>query len=73
SGLSFYEECLFFVLFQLKNGLCYDNLGLIFGTDASNAHRNFERNLLTLERALERRGVSSEAQLQDPSRVQGVF
>lgn len=52
-----YEACLFFVLFQLKNGLCYDNLGLLIGTDGSNAQRNFEKYLLLLERTLERKGV----------------
>jgi hypothetical protein len=52
-----YEDCLFFVLFQLKNGLCYDNLGLLIGTDGSNAQRNFEKYLVILERTLERKGV----------------
>lgn len=47
-----YEECLFFVLFQLKNALTFDVLGLIFGTDGGNAQRNFERNLLILEDVL---------------------
>jgi len=52
-----YGDCLFFLLFQLKNGLCYDNLGLLIGTDGSNAQRNFERYLTLLERTLERKGV----------------
>lgn len=51
-----YSDCLFFVLFQLKNGLCYDNLGLLIDTDGTNAQRNFEKNLLLLERTLERKG-----------------
>jgi hypothetical protein len=55
--LNSYEDCLFFVLFQLKNGLCYDNLGLLVGTDASNAQRNFERNLALLSQTLEKLGV----------------
>ena len=38
--LKSYEDCLFFVVFQLKNGLCYDNLGLLIGSDVSNAQRN---------------------------------
>lgn len=50
--LSTYEDCLFFVLFQLKNGLTFDVLGLIFNTDGSNAHRNFERYLPILELSL---------------------
>lgn len=52
-----YADCLFFLLFQLKNGLCYDNLGLLIGTDGSNAQRNFERYLTLLERTLERKGT----------------
>jgi len=35
----------FFVLFQLKNSLSYDVLGAIFGTNASNAQRNFGQYL----------------------------
>ena len=31
-----YEDCLFFVLFQLKNGLSYDSLGLLIDTDGGN-------------------------------------
>lgn len=52
-----YADCLFFVLFQLKSGLCYDNLGLLIGSDGSNAQRNFERYLTLLERTLERKGA----------------
>lgn len=52
-----YRDCLFFVLFQLKNGLNYDSLGLLIGSDGSNARRNFEKYLTVLERTLERKGV----------------
>lgn len=52
-----YADCVFFVLFQLKNGLCYDNLGLLIGTDGSNAQRNFEKHLQILTYTLERQGV----------------
>jgi len=52
-----YRDCHFFVLFQLKNGLNYDNLGLLIGSDGSNARRNFEKYLLVLERTLERKKV----------------
>ena len=34
--LSTYEDCLFFVLFQLKNGLSYDSLGLLIDIDGGN-------------------------------------
>ena len=50
--LSTYEDCLFFVLFQLKNGLTYDSLGLLIQTDDSNAKRSFERYLSILEQTL---------------------
>ena len=51
-----YEDCLFFVLFQLKNGLSYDSLGLLIGTDGGNAHINFEKYLTVLESSLIRIG-----------------
>lgn len=52
-----YADCLFFVRFQLKNGLCYDNLGLLIGTGGSNAQGNFEKHLQILTYTLERQGV----------------
>jgi hypothetical protein len=55
--LKSYEDCLFFVLFQLKNGLCYDNLGLLIGSDGSNAQRNFEFHHHILHFTLERQHV----------------
>lgn len=51
--LKTYEDCLFFVLFQMKNALTYDSLGLLINTDSSNAQRNYERYLSVLESALE--------------------
>ena len=50
--LKTYEDCLFFVLFQLKNALSYDSLGLLIDTDNSNAQRNFEKYLGILESSL---------------------
>ena len=55
--LKSYSDCLFFVLFQLKNGLCYDNLGLLIGSDGSNAQRNFEIYVNILSLTLERQNV----------------
>ncbi len=52
--LKSHADCLFFVLFQLKNGLCYDNLGFLIGSDASNAQRNFELYVNILSLTLER-------------------
>ena len=40
-----HEDCVFYVLFQLKNSLNYDSLGLLIHTDASNARLNFEKYL----------------------------
>ena len=61
-----YADCLFFVLFQLKNGLCYDNLGFLIGTDGTNAQRNFERYLTVLEQTLERKGVMPKRNFKNP-------
>jgi hypothetical protein len=47
-----YECCLFFLLFQLKNALIFDVLGLLFNTDGGTAQRNFERYLPLLEASL---------------------
>jgi hypothetical protein len=55
--LSSYEQCLFFTLFQLKNALSFDCLGLAFNMDGSSAHRNFSRYLQVVERALQQQGA----------------
>ncbi len=51
-ALSSYKDCLFFVLFQLKNGLTQDCLGPVFNMDGSSAWRNFQKYLSVLELAL---------------------
>jgi hypothetical protein len=51
--LETHADCLFFVLFQLKNAGTFDLMGFAFGTDPSNAQRNFIRHLLILKAALE--------------------
>jgi hypothetical protein len=61
-----YGDCLFFVLFQLKNGLCYDNLGFLINTDGVNAQRNFERYLAILERALEQENHMPKRNFKNP-------
>ena len=50
--LSTYEECLFFVLYQLKNANTYDVLGFHIGSEAGTAHRLFEKYSQILELAL---------------------
>ena len=52
-----YADCLFFVLFQLKNALTYDSLGLLIQTDASNGQRIVEKYLHLLELTLERKHI----------------
>jgi len=47
-------DTLFFVLFQLKNDLVNDTLGLIFKMNGSNANRNFEKYLAILKATLKR-------------------
>ncbi len=51
-GLASEEELLLFTLFSLKAGLTYDALGFVSGMDASNAKRNQQIGLRTLEHAL---------------------
>jgi hypothetical protein len=51
-ALSSYKHCLFFVLFQLKNGLTQDCLGPVFNMDGSSAWHNFQKYLQVLELAL---------------------
>lgn len=65
-----YEDCLFLVLFQLKNGLGYDNLGFLIGTDGNTAQLNFEKYHHILEKALgslgamPKRGFTSVAEFE---------
>lgn len=62
-----YADCVFFVLFQLKNGLSYDALGLLIQTDGSNAQRNFEKHLHLLELTLDRQGVMPRRNFDSPA------
>ncbi len=50
--LSNYKEVLYFVLFQLKNDLTNDTLGVVFGMEGSSAWCNVEKYLRVLEVAL---------------------
>lgn len=68
-----YEDCLFFVLFQLKNGLSYDSLGLLIGTDGGNAHDNFERHLTVLESALIHMGKMPKREFKDVAEFEAYF
>ena len=48
-------EALFFVLFQLKNGLTWDSLSVVFGMSAATALTNFNVFLALLEQTLEKK------------------
>lgn len=68
-----YADCVFFVLFQLKNGLSYDALGLLIQTDASNAQRNFDKYLHLLELTLERQGVMPRRNFDSPAEFESFL
>jgi hypothetical protein len=51
------QAVVFFVLFQLKNSLSYDVLGAVFGTNASNAQRNFQQYLPLLRTVLDKHSL----------------
>ena len=50
------EELLLFTLLSFKSGLTYDLLGLVCGTDGSNAERNQKTGLKILMKSLESSG-----------------
>lgn len=52
-----YEDCLLFVLFQMKTNLTYDALGAVFNMEASVAYANFTKYSKILEIALHRKKV----------------
>ena len=56
-ALSSYADCLYFVLFQLKNGLTNDCLGVLFSMDGSYAQRKFIKLLEVLELTLRQKDV----------------
>lgn len=48
-------ECLFFILFQNKNGLIWGSLGLVFGMAGSTAHDKYKIFSDLLELTLEKK------------------
>lgn len=48
-------DALFFVLFQLKNGLIWGTLGVVFGMASSTAHDNFDKFSKLLEETLSKK------------------
>lgn len=51
-SLTTYEACLFYVLFELKNGLTYDVLGFLVGVGSAQAYKIFEKYQKILEISL---------------------
>lgn len=64
---------MFFVLFQLKNGLTYDSLGLLIHTDSSKAQRCFKKYLHLLELTLERQGVMPRRNFSSPAEFEAFL
>ena len=58
--LSTLGDCLFFVLFQNKNGLLLGSLGLVFGMSVSTAHDKFKIFSDLLEMTLEKKSNAKE-------------
>ncbi len=54
------EAALFFVLFQLKNGLTWDVLGAVFEMSGSTAHTNFKVFSKLLEQTLEKKSTAQK-------------
>ena len=53
-------DALFFVLFQLKNGLTWDSLGVVFEMSASAALKNFKTFSELLEHTLEKKSIAEK-------------
>ncbi len=63
--LQTYEECVFFVLYQLKNSLTYDVLGFHIGAEGPTAHRLFKKYLALLEHTLFENGYLPKRNLEN--------
>ena len=62
-----------FFLFQLKNALSYDSLGLLIGTDSGNAQRNFEKYLSILEIGLSQLGMIPKREFKNIDEFETYF
>lgn len=60
-----YEEYLFFVLFSLKSGLTYDNLGFVFGMSGGNAKKIQTEGVQILQMALNKLKVMPQRVFND--------
>lgn len=65
SHLKSYEEFLFFLLFSLKSGLTYDNLGFVFGMSGSNANKIQTLGIRILKSALVKSGSMPKRVFED--------
>jgi len=71
--LTAYGDCLFFTLFQLKNGLTYDALGAIFDMGTATAKDNFDKYIPVLERALKNLGLLPKRSFEDVKAFKKYF
>lgn len=72
-ALPSYADCLFFVLFQLKNGLAQNCLGPLFGMDGASAWRNFHKYSLVLQAALKQQQALPKRQFQSVQEFMGYL
>lgn len=54
------RSCLYFVLYQLKNDLVYDSLGITFQMGGSTANDNFKKYSRLLTATLEKKSLSQK-------------
>lgn len=71
--LTTYEDCLFFVLFQLKNGLTYDALGVIFEMGTATAKDNFDKYISVLEQTLKNLDLLPKRSFEDVKAFKKYF
>ena len=60
-----YKECLFFVLFYLRNPVVFDTLGFMFDTNSSVVQKNLNRLLPILEATLQDQNMMPKRQFKD--------
>jgi hypothetical protein len=67
------EDLLFFTLASLKCGNTYDQIGIFFGMDGSNAKRNQEKGLELLEKVLEKLGCLPKRNIMNKQEFSELF
>jgi hypothetical protein len=67
------EDLLFFTLASIKCGNTYDQIGIFFGMDGSNAKRNQEKGLELLEKTLEKLGCLPKHNIMNKKEFSDIF